>query len=591
MTFMSQSYVLVKKVTLSKTFVFFTSLFVCLLAQYCYFSRIHGLWNLWFFNFSNYSADALLFCSVLLLLPRKQRGYALLWPWLTSVYLLASTVYYRYSYDLLSFRIIFSSSSYNDLVFGAAGSLLRFSDLIWLVFPLIPTATLMFYHRHDEFDNVGIMTKTMILIAAIVIFVGNYVAIAGYRAGWLRDIGDSSANTEKIIRQNFRDKATQINFLNQNGHVLFVIDQISDMLYSSAIDLDDDTRQKIEGYMNSCSGSEFVRTENKENLNLIFIVVESLDSYAVDMRVGDCPLCPVLDSLSRLEGTIYAPILVSQIAEGSSADGQLMYNTGLHPIVKGYTSMEFGSNKYISLASLLDDYVCEEIIGEERAVWNHAETSRSYGYTVLHDRNEVSSDPTRNASDMEIFQYAIKRVQDLTEPFMLFVTTLTSHFPYDAKNPDDNFIKGNDTKSRYLRTVRYFDSCLGDFLKQLRESGKADNTVVIIASDHDAPMDIVRGNTVNDILFLAVNTPFSRKIAWPVGQIDVFPTVLDIMGISSKWRGVGHSFVKDSIGAAIDRNGNIRGNADKAKTDSLRFAIDISDKIIRSDYFKIYGTE
>lgn len=449
----------------------------------------------------------------------------------------------------------------------------------------------MFYRRHDRFEKVGIMVKIVILIAAAAIFVGNYIAIAGYRAGWLRDIGNDSANTEKIIRQNFRDKTTQINFLNQNGHVLFVIDQFSDLFYSPAIELDDNIRNEIEEYLTSRSNKKLVEPEDREKNNLIFIVVESLDAYTVNMRVDDRPLCPVLDSLSRLDGTIFAPTLVPQIADGSSADGQLIYNTGLHPIKKVYTSMEFGSNKYISLVSLLDDYVCEEIIGEGRAVWNHSETSRSYGYAVLHDRIDVSSDPTRNASDKEIFQYAIQRVHDLSEPFMIFVTTLSSHFPYDAKIPDDNFIKGDDTKSRYLRSIRYFDSCLGDFLKQLQESGKADNTVIIIASDHDAPMDIEQDSSVNEILFMAVNTPYSRKITWPLGQIDVFPTVLDIMGIKSQWRGLGHGFIQDSVGAAIDRNGNLRGHANEIKEDSLRLAIDISDKIIRSNYFRIYENE
>lgn len=571
---------------MSRTFVFFASVFACLLAQYWCFSKIHGLWDLWFFNASNYGADALLFCALLLLLPSRVRGWALIWPWLTSIWLLASAVYYRYSCDFLSLRIIFSAESYNSLVFNAAMPLLKFSDVVWLLFPLLPIAVLLFYRRHCGFERVGVSVKAVVLVIAMLMFAANYAAIAGYRAGWLRDMGHNTADAREIIRRNFLEPESRINYLRDNGHVLFTAWQISDLFHSPAVELDEATRRELEDYLAACGNKAVSADSIAEKRNLIFIVVESLDSYAADLKIDGIPVCPVLDSLSRLAGTLFAPAMVPQIAGGASADGQLIYNTGLHPLTGDYTAMDFGSNRYISLASLLKGYRCEEIIGEDRAVWNHAATSTSYGYDVLHDRKSVSADPERNATDSEIFGFAAQRVDSLQEPFMLFVTTLTSHFPYGADVPDDGLIRGRDTRSRYLRTIRYFDCCLGGFLRRLHESGKADNTVVVIASDHDAPMDIMHDVSSDSIMFMALNTPLTRRVTWTFGQIDVFPAVLDIMGVNSRWRGLGHSFVTDSIGAAVGRGGKLCGKVSKAREDSLRRAMEISEKIIRTDYFK-----
>ena len=59
--------------------------------------------------------------------------------------------------------------------------------------------------------------------------------------------------------------------------------------------------------------------------------------------------------------------------------------------------------------------------------------------------------------------------------------------------------------------------------------------------------------------------------------MDIFPTLLDLTGIQSSWRGVGRSLLMSDSIADANREKERRENAQK-----------ISDIIIHSDYFKTY---
>ena len=121
-------------------------------------------------------------------------------------------------------------------------------------------------------------------------------------------------------------------------------------------------------------------------------------------------------------------------------------------------------------------------------------------------------------------------------------------------------------------SLRYFDSELKLFLDELKRLKIYDNSIIVIASDHD--MDFknhIRGSL--PICFIALNTGITKHITARTWQADVFPTILDIMGVDSTagYRGLGHSLLSDSIPERDDDYwATVRG---------------ISDRIIRSDYF------
>lgn len=90
----------------------------------------------------------------------------------------------------------------------------------------------------------------------------------------------------------------------------------------------------------------------------------------------------------------------------------------------------------------------------------------------------------------------------------------------------------------YYSSVRRADDSLGEILRAVRESGAADNTVVIFLADHGMPLPFVK----TQVYFHSVRTPL--MIHWPgvtaagsiddshmVSAVDLLPTLLDVVGV------------------------------------------------------------
>lgn len=110
-----------------------------------------------------------------------------------------------------------------------------------------------------------------------------------------------------------------------------------------------------------------------------------------------------------------------------------------------------------------------------------------------------------------------------------------------------------------------------------------DNTVLVLASDHD--LDVGKRKSDGRITFVATNTGRTERIDRPVGQIDIFPTVVEIMELDG-WRGLGMSILDSHNCSSVLADGSKRGASD-ADIDSLKQTIwHVSDLIVRSDYFR-----
>ena len=118
----------------------------------------------------------------------------------------------------------------------------------------------------------------------------------------------------------------------------------------------------------------------------------------------------------------------------------------------------------------------------------------------------------------------------------------------------------------YLRCLRYADASIGRLVDGLRAQGLLDSTLLIIASDHHVNM-YSGMKPARPIAFIAANSGHTEQIEDTVHQADVFPTVLDLLGVQATWRGVGHSML-----------GPQRGESDPRQAT-------VSDSLLRSDYF------
>ena len=141
----------------------------------------------------------------------------------------------------------------------------------------------------------------------------------------------------------------------------------------------------------------------------------------------------------------------------------------------------------------------------------------------------------------------------------------------------------------YLEVCAAFDKALGTFVARMRQTQKWENTIVVIVSDHEARRMCLSPSMSDDrLIFTILNSGlpgFTNDDT--VGQIDVFPTIVDAMGLwdSVTWHGFGKSLLREIPGFALRHDGSIAGNAmsDTAGIAKQQRATELSYKWIVAD--------
>ena len=116
--------------------------------------------------------------------------------------------------------------------------------------------------------------------------------------------------------------------------------------------------------------------------------------------------------------------------------------------------------------------------------------------------------------------------------------------------PDNETVR-NDMLD-YAMEIEAFDNQVGELLAALEESGQADNTLVIVTSDHGMPFPRVKGHTYDDAHHVPLVMRWPNEIKDPgcrvpdlVSFIDFAPTFLELAGVTQQAAGMqpitGHS--------------------------------------------------
>lgn len=518
-----------------------------------------------------------------------------------AVFLWANVLYFRYWHDLIPFSSIISAKSYNALVFGSIATLARASDIVYLLAPALSVAC--YFLLKVKRSATPTMAATLIaMLVSLIVYAGGFMAVTASLRNYARANGRPMCTFQEAMAKRFGKRAMRADHWHSNGLTPYIINQIRELSYTQCIELSDTELSAINDYykrMAAYRPAPEAMLEQNRGKNLILIIVESLNSYVINKRYGDKELTPTLNDIISRPGTLSCLTVTPQVRDGGSSDGQLIYNTGLLPLLHGSAATSFGSNAYPSLASALHFSRAIEVIGEPAFVWNHRSTSSAYGYDAIYDIDDITKagiDPAAIGFDAAIFEMAARQIASLPQPFMAEITTLSMHFPFNDSVVKrvgwiDSLTDVEPLERDYLQMVHYFDAQLAFFLKSLAQSGISDNTVVALASDHDqvtsADRPLVNNHDTLPIAFIATNTGISANISRPAGQIDIYPTIVQIMGGDAEAlrHALGVSIFNDANKSSVDRYGRLHGRS-SSELDSLKAAAwQISDLLIRSDFF------
>lgn len=103
----------------------------------------------------------------------------------------------------------------------------------------------------------------------------------------------------------------------------------------------------------------------------------------------------------------------------------------------------------------------------------------------------------------------------------------------------------------YYASATYADAALGVILDGLEKSGQADNTILIVLGDHGFQLGekdrlgkaaLWRGATRTPMLIKVPGKPIG-KVNDPVSMIDIYPTLVDLLGLKAPHELVGESLM------------------------------------------------
>ena len=492
-------------------------------------------------------ADAIILLMPYWVLPAKYRHWIWLIIILFTVWTLSQLWYYRTYNDLMPFTSFTLLSNISFLLIKSIKASIHMIDwsIIISLFLLL-FCDISFFCRNNK--RIIKYKERFIPIFLSILFAA-FVHFANASFFYIKGKGANS------IFERYTNSLGYAYYFNMNGFVALGIHSIIETVWENQ-ELTKKEMNQIKDYF-KCHGNNYIDNtySASKGKNLILIIIESLNSWVIDFKINNIEVTPFLNYICSQDSTIVALKVQPQVKDGRSSDAHFMYNTGILPLKKGSIATKYGDTTYPSLAKALRGYKAVEFICDDAKFWNQKVTASSYGFEYIYDRNSMHYVDNGVVKDGDMFQFASIFLEKEKQPFYAQLVTISMHQPYNELTlPATKISQCNKYSAEvrnYLEAVHYCDNALSKFIQNLKSSGLYAHSVIAIISDHnEMNKNIPEGRkraTPNDkeIAMIVLNTPCTLKYQGKLGQIDIYPTLLDIMGANDySWKGLGRSIFR-----------------------------------------------
>lgn len=552
-------------------------------------------------------------CAMLLIpfwfLPNRYKGWTLLIIWLASFFFLFNLWYSRFWDNLIPIYFYRLSSNLNSDLVNSVKALVKASDCIIVLVPILTTIYYFLYARRRIRQEAVVpkRIKLICLALTLVAFLLSQIAYSVTMIRWNRAVGFGADNLREatIARLSLENPAAMYEY-STNGLSVYGVQAflgiIKDLTEKKSIDLNNQDVNKLSKYLDKVPKlSPIAQFEANQDKNLIIFLVESLNAFVINKEVNGHQITPFMNSMLDSVGTLSALNIVPQVKQGCSNDGQLLTNTGLLPLNYGVSSMEFGSrNIYPSLVNILKRPDAVALFGDTGYTWNQTAAFESYGFKNIYTYTNYESEAKKLGRDKALLKLGEKIIPTLRQPFFVEFVTFSMHAPFtDKAVPIPDWLKDSGLSLidiNYLNMTRYFDESLKAFVEFLKKKGLYDDTVIVIVSDHSMGLTSEKheSSSVNiyrydelPMMFMALNTGHTFKKTDVAGQVNVFPTILQIMDrTNEKYHGMDRSLIDPELRSAVTTKGNILGMPSDRDAARQQRSFNVADSLQRGDYFR-----
>ncbi len=504
-------------------------------------------------NLSVVTCEVLLVFFVLSLLTKKKiRLAAFLTVILTLLWSFCNVVYARFFFQYISISAIGESRNLLDpFIFKCLIDGIRWSDFYYLGSILI---SCYLYKRASE-TRLGMQVLKHGVYVVIIMLVINIAAHVVYCAlsPSMRYFSyvKHRLSLELLSKKCYSAQPVYANF--QRGSLRALGYGLMEC-FSGKMVLTDGQREEIESELNALNPLQMCAKSHPIINNVIFIIVESYMSFTVNMKVKGQEVTPFLNSLYRDSTVYYNGQMTPNITLGESSDGQFVYMTGLLPLRSEITVTKAKKYSYSALPKQLATarkMYTQMVIPTAPSMWSQDVMCERYGVNRLYSTSDYQKPHGMYLSDAQLFDMADSVNMISKQPFFSIVLTFSMHQPYvnDIDSTFNVYEEGFSVSlNHYLNACHYTDRQLCRYFDGLKRRGLYDNSLIVIVSDHhvgNSALELPDSIVDRKLPLFIINGGDDMPLAWTgdCNQLDVFTTILDLLGVDSSWRGLGHSLL------------------------------------------------
>ena len=302
----------------------------------------------------------------------------------------------------------------------------------------------------------------------------------------------------------------------------------------------------------------------------VFVIqVESLQGFVIDKKVNGQEITPNLNAL--LKDSVYFDNVYQQIGAGNTSDTEWLMHTSIYPEGMDPTVNVINGNPVPSLLHTLGEkgYGTATYHADPITYWSRDKLYPALGFDYVYTDEEIPKKQVIGfgPADEVLFDFVLKQLpSQLIKNKKMYsnIITLTSHTPFEMPETLQNLtLPGSYDDSyvgNYFQSIRYTDEQIGNFVDTLKKDGLYDESLILIYGDHSgihgAPVTEKDESILLDLLGHPYN--LSDRFVIPViftggglfsgetinhlgGQVDLMPTLLNLLGIQHHEQMMGHN--------------------------------------------------
>ena len=540
-----------------------------------------GNWYNYKTLFIDLSVNAILGSFVYLFKVNKQYYYLAVLMFLNTFVCTVNAIYYSWYSSFASFSLLSALGQVGEV----GDAVLAKLKVIYFIY-LIPFGLFIYINsrlnKKDYFSYMRKIEKGKIMFVSTLVI---STILLGLNMAMVSKGSYSSLqkqwNRESIVKS--------FGIVIYQGNDLF---QTSYSKMNSLFGYDEAARKFVDYYNNR----EVEESDNKytgmfEGKNVIMMHLESMMTFFVDLKINGVEITPNLNKLTK-EG-LYFSNFYPEISVGTSSDTEFTVNTSLLPVSSGTVFVSYYNREYVSLEKLLSDkgYYTFSMHGNKASMWNRNKMHPSLGYKDMYFEDKYNIDEVvgLGLSDHSFYNQIMPILTDIENKntnYMGTIITLSNHTPFnDLEHYPELDLTYKTTKineetgveeevvydylegtklGNYIKSAHYADVALGEFFDSINNSDVMKNTVFVMYGDHDAKLNRSEFNRYYNynfetgeikssddptyinydyyqnelnrktpLIIWSKNKKLRTEIKYPMGMIDVLPTISNMLGIKN----------------------------------------------------------